>query len=194
MNVIQLLPLGEVEPALLEAVAQGLKTALGTPCCALGMEPLPFFAYHDERGQYCSTDILRWLLTSRPASEAKLLAVINYDIFNPLFTFVFGEAQLGGRLALFSTFRLRDERYGLQPNARLLHARAAKEAIHEVGHTFGHKHCRAPECVMRFSESVGHIDLKRPALCRSCLAAHQVLTRQGSRGAWPQPAVTPRRR
>lgn len=177
MNVTQILPLGEVEPVLLEAVSQGLTTALATPCCVLGMEPLPFFAYHDERGQYCSTDILRWLLTSRPASEATLLAVIHYDLFNPLFTFVFGEAQLGGRLALFSTFRLRNERYGLPPNQALLHARAAKEAIHEVGHTFGHKHCRDPECVMRFSQSVGHIDVKRPALCRSCRAWHQTLVR-----------------
>jgi archaemetzincin len=175
MNAIQLLPLGEVEPPLLQAVAQGLEASLATPCYALGVEPLPFFAYHDERGQYCSTDILRWLLTSQPTSDAKLLAVIQYDIFNPLFTFVFGEAQLGGRLAVFSTFRLRDERYGLQPNRGLLHARAAKEAIHEVGHTFGHKHCRDPECVMRFSESVGHIDLKRPTLCRTCLAAHRAI-------------------
>ena len=177
MNAIQILPLGEVEPLLLQAVAQGLVTALATRCRVVGMEPLPFFAYPDERGQYCSTDILRWLLTSRPTSNAKLLAVINYDIFNPLFTFVFGEAQFGGRLALISSFRLRDERYGLQPNSGLLHARAAKEAIHEVGHTFGHKHCRDPECVMHFSGSVGHIDLKRPTLCRPCLAAHRVLVR-----------------
>jgi len=173
MSTIQILPLGEVEPALLQAVAQGLEAALATPCSTLGMEPLPFFAYHDERGQYCSTDILRWLLTSRATSDAKLLAVIQYDLFNPLFTFVFGEAQLGGRLALFSTFRLRDERYGLAPDPARLKARAVKEAIHEVGHTFGHKHCRDPECVMRFSESVGHIDLKLPRLCRSCLASHR---------------------
>jgi archaemetzincin len=177
MTVIQLLPLGEIEPALLEAVSQGLKAALSTPCCALGTEPLPFFAYHDDRGQYCSIDILRWLQASRPASDAKLVAVINYDIFNPLFTFVFGEAQFGGRLALFSTFRLRNERYGLPPNNELLHTRAVKEAIHEVGHTLGHRHCRDPECVMRFSESVGHIDLKRARLCRPCLAAHRALVR-----------------
>jgi archaemetzincin len=177
MTVVQLLPLGEIEPVLLDTVAQGLKTALSTPCCVLGMEPLPFFAYHDDRGQYCSIDILRWLQTSRPDTDAKLLAVINYDIFNPLFTYVFGEAQLGGRLALFSTFRLRNERYGLQPNSSLLHARAAKEAVHEVAHTLGYRHCRDPECVMRVSQSVGHIDLKRLTLCPACTTVHRSLSR-----------------
>jgi len=177
MTAVHLLPLGEVEPTILQAVAQGLETTLGVRCCALGTEPLPFFAYHDERGQYCATDILRWLLRSRASGDAKLLAVIQYDLFNPLFTFVFGESQLGGRLAVFSTFRLREEHRGLQPDPGRLQARAAKEAIHEVGHTFGHKHCRDPECVMRFSESVGHIDLKRADFCRSCQAAHRALVR-----------------
>ncbi len=177
MNDIQLLPLGEVEPTILQAIGQGLQAAFAARSRVLGMEPLPFFAYDDERGQYCSNDILRWLLTSRTSNDAKLLAVIQYDLFTPLFTFVFGEAQLGGRFALCSTFRLRDERYGLPPDPARLHARVAKEAIHEVGHTFGHRHCRDPECVMRFSQSVGHIDVKRPALCRSCRAWYQTLVR-----------------
>ena len=67
MSTIQVLPLGEVEPGILQAVACGLQRAYAVPCAVLGEEPLPFFAYHDERGQYNSTDILRWLSGRRVA-------------------------------------------------------------------------------------------------------------------------------
>jgi archaemetzincin len=89
-------------------------------------------------------------------------------LFIPIFTFVFGEAQLGGRAALVSVRRLRQEFYGLAPDKAMLYARAEKEVLHELGHTLGLVHCRSFECVMRFSNSIEEVDLKSSDFCESC--------------------------
>ncbi len=55
--------------------------------------------------------------------------------------FVFGEAYKGGRVAAIYLPRLRQEFYGLESNKLVFHERIVKEAIHELGHTFGLFHC-----------------------------------------------------
>ncbi len=74
-----------------------------------------------------------------------MLALTGRDLFVPVLTFVFGQAQLGGRVAVVSLARLRQEFYGMAPNGEILMERAVKEALHETGHTFGLVHCRGPE-------------------------------------------------
>ena len=46
--------------------------------------------------------------------------------------------------------------------------RILKETIHELGHTFGLKHCHN-NCVMRFSNSLADTDKKPVKFCASCL-------------------------
>jgi archaemetzincin len=96
--------------------------------------------------------------------------VTDLDLFIPIFTFVFGEAQVGGGVALMSTHRLHQEFYGLPEDTRLLFARAEKEAVHELGHTYGLAHCRSFDCVMHFSNSVEQVDLRPGDFCQSCAA------------------------
>ena len=95
-------------------------------------------------------------------------------IFEPATDYMYtavkdGEAQLNGPAAIVSITRLRNEFYGLPKNDTLLRERMEKEAIHELGHTFGLVHCRNDLCVMRPSTYVENIDLKPPQLCYSCL-------------------------
>jgi archaemetzincin len=102
------------------------------------------------------------------ANGGRLLAVTSLDLFVPVLTFVFGEAQLGGSCAIVSVHRLREEVYGLPADPVLLQERLFKEAVHELGHTFGLRHCDDWRCVMTSSHSVEWLDVKSSELCANC--------------------------
>ena len=125
------------------------------------------FARHDQRNQYYSTLILQ-VMQRLAVPGARLLAVTSLDLYVPVLTFVFGEAQLDGNCAVVSTARLTDEFYGLPGRAELLRDRLIKEAAHELGHTFGLRHCADWRCVMSSSHAVERLDVKTADFCRSC--------------------------
>lgn len=124
--------------------------------------------FSEERNQYHSTFILSKLLDCLPEDGSKIVGITQVDIFTPILTFLFGEAQLNGKGALVSTYRLRNEYYGLPANQNLLYDRLLKEIVHELGHTLGLVHCRNYECVMNSSTYVEDIDLKTSRLCKLC--------------------------
>jgi archaemetzincin len=130
----------------------------------------PATAFDSFRGQYHSSRLLELLLTA-PPTAARLVGVTGVDLFIPVLTFVFGEAEVPGRAAVVSSYRLRNELVGLDPDAELLAGRLAKETVHELGHTFGLLHCHDPACVMRASTYVEEIDLKPATFCPGCLTA-----------------------
>ena len=123
-------------------------------------------AYDNSRRQYNSTALLAQILAS--AGTEKCIALVDVDLFIPVLTFVFGEAQLDGRAAVVSTHRLSNTFYGLEEDRILLLHRIEKEIIHELCHTFGMYHCRQFECVMRSSTYVEEIDVKKAAPCNAC--------------------------
>jgi len=122
------------------------------------------------RGQYNSTLMLSQLLSDPLEKADRILGVASVDLFIPILTYVFGEAQLNGRAAVVSTYRLRSEIYGLAPDPERMLARLVKEAAHELGHTFGLLHCPNPGCAMQASTYSEDIDLKGATLCDSCRA------------------------
>ena len=126
--------------------------------------------YSPERGQYNATLILAHLLRHLPEPDAKIVGLTNVDLFVPVLTFVFGQAQLNGPGAVVSTYRLRNEYYGLRMSASLLYDRTVKEIVHEVGHTFGLVHCQDYTCVMHASTYVEEVDLKGASFCSECAA------------------------
>jgi archaemetzincin len=133
VSTILLLPLGNVDLNLVEALRFPLKDAFGLPVkTAESTIHLERF-YDANRGQYNSTEILLYLKDHylRESNTCdKILALLSEDLFIPILTFVFGEAELGGSVAVASYHRLQSERYGLPPDHDLLVDRLRKEALH----------------------------------------------------------------
>src|SRR4030043_2250816 len=59
-------------------------------------------AFDSNRGQYNSSLILRQLIVKPPWDAEKILAVLDVDLYIPILTFLFGEAQLKGIGAVVS--------------------------------------------------------------------------------------------
>ena len=150
------------------AVFDAVPKAFGLPCLISPALRLPPQTFDPQRNQYYATAILKKVLKHLPKNALKILAITPVDLFIPIMKFIFGEAQFEGRAALFSTYRLRPEFYGCDPDRRLLLGRSTKEAVHELGHTFGLTHCFNPECVMHSSSLVQETDRKGAGLCPTC--------------------------
>ena len=125
-------------------------------------------AFEPARKQYYSTKILKEMLSDPPPDALKIIGLTPFDLCIPILTFVFGEAQLGGRLGIVSIARLRQEFYELPSNPDLTYRRLVKEMNHELGHTFGLIHCPSRECVMYLANTIRDVDLKGESFCGRC--------------------------
>jgi archaemetzincin len=163
----------EVEREAFEAVRDRLAGEFGVSVRELAL-PAIEFAFDAARRQYGSAGVLEMLMRICPEDALKLLAVTERDLFIPVLTFVYGHAQLGGRVAAISLARLRQEFYGLPPNREVFLERAHKEALHETGHTFGLVHCADRQCAMALATNIRQIDGKRAAFCAACAARLRV--------------------
>ncbi len=173
MTCIYILPIGSIEKRVLRSIAREMTLKLDYQCTIVQGLEAPSYAFESDRKQYSSSRILKEILKneqlcSSSESSVKILGIVDVDLCTPILTFVFGEAQLGGIVAIVSLCRLRQTFYGLPPNPELFLERARKEALHELGHTFGLVHCSNPRCVMYFSNSVRNIDTKTKNFCNSC--------------------------
>ena len=160
-------PIGELDSDLIEAIAEeiervfGYKTEIGSI-----LEDLSF-ALDQNRQQYNSTLILDQLAAKIPANAVKLIAIAQVDLFIPILTHVYGEAQLGGAVCVVSTFRLNEGPSGVNI-LKKYNDRIVKEAIHELGHTFNLRHCPEQTCIMHYCRNEEDVDRKSDQLCRYC--------------------------
>jgi len=166
--VVALAAVGEADEGAMRQVEAALARALGVAVRRLPPLPEPDYAHDDARQQYSSTLIMRQALARLPGGVDKLLLVTEHDLFIPMLSFVYGQAQLDGPVALLSLARLRQEFHGLPPNRQLFLRRACTEALHEVGHAFGRVHCDEAGCVMALSTNHQQLDLKGGEYCASC--------------------------
>jgi archaemetzincin len=132
--------------------------------------------FDKQRNQWKSSDILQWLsdrcknlhYSKERRITTKILAICDFDAYSDKLNFVFGQAHLDGRICAIYLPRLRQEFYGLKPDASIFCQRVVKEAVHELGHAFGLNHCENIKCVMHFSNSLSDTDIKTNHLCNIC--------------------------
>ncbi|HUO27331.1 MAG TPA: archaemetzincin [Candidatus Aquilonibacter sp.] len=170
MKLVQLLPVGEIDQALLRELTEAIPRCLQVSCEILpnSLDPAP--AFHPERQQYHSSELLQRMQEAVESTSWRVLGVASADLYIPILKYVFGEAQIGGPCAVVSYFRLRQEFYGLPPDGQLLRERLTKEAVHELGHTFGLRHCEDYRCAMASAHAVEWIDLRDTKPCEVCRA------------------------
>jgi archaemetzincin len=152
-----LLPLAFDDAGELAELARNLSNT-GLEVTVAPNEDIDPGAYVAARDQYRADKIVA---EARRAGRGRVLAVTDVDLYVPDLNFVFGMA--GGRAAVVSAHRLR-------PGAddALLQQRLFKEAVHEVGHSFGLRHCIDRHCVMSFSSSLAETDRKSSHFCHAC--------------------------
>ncbi|MBW2436904.1 MAG: archaemetzincin [Desulfobacterales bacterium] len=166
-HTIAISPIGDFTPELLDRVRAEIERIYGFPTeVRFLLEDLEF-AFHPNRNQYHSTPILEQLARKTPPDALKVLALVQVDLFIPILTHVYGEAQLGGKACMISTIRLTEGHRSLDTQEPYL-SRIIKEAIHELGHTFKLRHCREHTCLMHYCRNEGDVDRKSDQLCRYC--------------------------
>jgi archaemetzincin len=159
-----LMPLGAPESpddALVAAVIPFVSEAFAASVVAVPPVALPEEAHNPSREQYHSTIVLGTLARHKRAEWSRLLGIADVDLYTPDLNFVFGQADARRGVAVFSVARLHT------PDRNRFVHRAATEAIHELGHTYGLQHCHDPRCVMWFSNTLAESDRKGTRFCRT---------------------------
>jgi len=150
--------LGEVPASVLAHLCAALTEIFERPCRAGSALPAPEHAFDPRRAQYSAQALLQQLL---PRQAERVLGVVDLDLYVPGLNFVFGLADRREKRAIIAL-------YGARDDEALFFARMVKEAVHELGHTYGLEHCRDRRCVMAFSNSLTDTDFKEAGFCPRC--------------------------
>ncbi|MHA1986561.1 MAG: hypothetical protein ACW98D_07980 [Promethearchaeota archaeon] len=132
--------------------------------------------YNESKEQFNASKVLKRIKNEFLNKEFfRILGIIDESIYSEKRDFIFGLANMRSRIALISLTPLKEKfyketgtLYRKYETEKDVEQRILKEAIHEIGHTFGLKHCNSL-CVMRFSNSLRETDEKLPEFCNSCL-------------------------
>jgi archaemetzincin len=156
---IILLPVGNPDRRAIGDLARDL-CGMGFGVELAGRRALPHRALDASRDQFHADALLG---LARSVRAERVLAVTDVDLYAGDLKFVFGMAQPSGEACVISLFRLY-----LDADEERFRRRALKEAMHELGHTFGLGHCTDPGCVMWFGNTLKETDRKGAAYCPRC--------------------------
>jgi archaemetzincin len=168
VNELYVLAVGEVDESAMRWAEAVAAEWFPFPVGRLHPLPTPDGSWDEARGQHRSVEIMKAVARAVPPGAARVVGITEHDLSIPLLTFLFGQAQLDGPVAVVSLCRLRQEFYGFPANAELLKERLTKEMLHELGHTFGLTHCSRRECAMSLATHVEAVDSKGAGWCPDC--------------------------
>jgi archaemetzincin len=147
---------------------QEIENVFGLKVVFLQKYEHPSYAFDSRRHQYLTYRIIKELLTQEPKDAHKILGITDVDLCTPVLEYVFGEAQMNGKVAIISTYRLRQEFYHHPADEDLLSLRIKKVIMHEIGHCFGMYHCDDNECAMYLANNIFTLDCKKAYFCPRC--------------------------
>ncbi|MDH4153803.1 MAG: archaemetzincin family Zn-dependent metalloprotease [Nitrospira sp.] len=156
---VQILPFEETPQRDLTGLIEEL-ASLGIEATLLPKASVVPPSYNPQRKQHNAEIFLDRV---RLAPGHCILGVTNRDLYVEGLNYVFGLADSPGKAAVISLHRLH-----AGADDMLFRARAVKEAVHELGHTRGLRHCADSRCVMAFSNSLADIDRKGKEFCVRC--------------------------
>ena len=165
-HTILISPIGDIPERISDTIAQKTAHFFHVKTTVAPLLSDIQFAHDTERNQYHSTVILERLAERCPDKAIRVVAVTLEDLFIPILTHVYGEAQLGGKACIVSIYRLTTgpDLGGMDGGTE----RIVKEALHELCHTFDLRHCKDPQCVMHYCRKIEDVDRKTGQLCRYC--------------------------
>ena len=162
MRRLELIPVGEVPPAVLAALGAEMDAILHT-------------RHHLAAPLEMATDDADALLDAVMARSegdedgdsprAWRQAVAADGLRSPACGRVFGEAAVGEGCAVVGLGGLDA---ASRSNTTIWMDRAAKMCIHEIGHAAGLEHCADRGCVMYPSRDIADVDRKDKLFCRRC--------------------------
>ncbi|MCP4754281.1 MAG: archaemetzincin family Zn-dependent metalloprotease [Proteobacteria bacterium] len=166
-NTCAISPIGGFEQDLLHRVGREISETYSHQTSIRRLLNIVDFAYDPNRNQYHSTPILDKLAGVLDPEMDRVVALTSVDLFIPILTHVYGEAQLGGKSCIVSVSRLKK---GLESEDTqdAYYDRIVKEVLHELGHTFNLLHCKDRKCIMHYCRRIEDVDRKSNQLCRYC--------------------------
>lgn len=162
-----IVPVGQINGGLLNNLTDILSKKFKLSFETAAPVDIPPLAYNSGRDQYSTDEIFSIL---KKFEAEKVLGVIDKDLYTEGLNFIFGRAESPGQCALISITRLKQKSHNGFDDNRIFFERVTKEAVHELGHTYGLGHCADENCVMFFSNSLPDTDKKGVSFCKSCRA------------------------
>jgi archaemetzincin len=167
-RIIGVVPVGDIPKLMPKVIVGHIIGYLKLAAEILSPLELPDAAFDEIHRQYNAAMILSLFESDPYDNYDKVIGVFNADLFIPTFAYVFGEAKQGGKHALVSLFRLTKEKEGCNPPSAILCERAAKVALHELGHLYNLSHCEEKNCLMHYSGGLTDLDDIPLYFCRYC--------------------------
>lgn len=177
--IIGIQPIGYVNPAYINEIKDQIELSYSMKVVVNPSVPIPSSAFVNIKSpRYRADKLLNFLDSVKADTITKLVGVLEKDIsftkrnsaglvkqpYNTYLDFgIFGLGRIPGSVCVLSTYRLKST------NGKLLISRLRKISVHELGHTFGLKHCPTKKCVMNdANESIKTIDNAGFDLCSNC--------------------------
>jgi predicted Zn-dependent protease len=170
LRPVELIPAGGADRALLEALGRDLQAELGVQWCIGDAMELRDEWRDAQSGQYRSIHLMHTLMDGarrggRGQARRWRLAIAEAGLCADGVGSIFGEAAVEGCCAVVGLVPLRA---GSGADAGVLRSRLLTEAVHELGHLAGLRHCGRASCVMYPSRHIADSDHKQHAFCPEC--------------------------